>query len=217
MRYALPSGGREQGDGDPALGPVRRLRAVGRAELARLVDHGHDAFHTRVRQFLRDVHEVAARQGCLDLNLLLVDDRPAAFAYNYCHQGLISDRAWVTSRNYRPAARERSAASGPEDTFRRGDRLYDFGPGYPRLQTALADVNGDQCALHALSALRAARATVAVEALAAAPFPAGLRGLRPLCVRGRRIRWRHATGRAAASSVVAVSRLPVHLPRARGV
>ncbi|MGH7193994.1 MAG: GNAT family N-acetyltransferase, partial [Candidatus Saccharimonadales bacterium] len=43
--------------------------------------------HAAVRDYLRDAHAAAAHAGGLDLNLLSVGDRPAAFAYNYCYRG----------------------------------------------------------------------------------------------------------------------------------
>jgi len=43
--------------------------------------------HERVRRFLRDVHEVAARIGAVSVYLLSVGGEPAAFSYNYAFYG----------------------------------------------------------------------------------------------------------------------------------
>jgi hypothetical protein len=67
----------------------------------------------------------------LDLNLLTLDDRPAAFAYNYTCRGSVLG----LRMGYDPAI----SAAGPgtvltrmilEDSLHRGDTVYDFGPGY---------------------------------------------------------------------------------------
>lgn len=42
------------------------------------------------RAFARDLHAVGARSGSLDLNLLLVGGRLAAFQWNFIHQGHVS-------------------------------------------------------------------------------------------------------------------------------
>jgi len=46
--------------------------------------------HDSIRGFLRDAHGVAVKAGAVDLNLLLVDGRPVAFAYNFHFQGSVS-------------------------------------------------------------------------------------------------------------------------------
>ncbi|HUG70382.1 MAG TPA: GNAT family N-acetyltransferase [Pirellulaceae bacterium] len=43
--------------------------------------------HERVRQFLRDVHEVATGMRAVAIHLLAIDGEPVAFAYNYVFQG----------------------------------------------------------------------------------------------------------------------------------
>ncbi|MHC4405537.1 MAG: GNAT family N-acetyltransferase [Planctomycetota bacterium] len=91
---------------------------------------GNTLCHPSVAAYLRDAHAVAARAGSLDLNLLLVDAQPVAFAYNYHYDGHV----YGLRRGFDP----QWAASGPgnvlqamilEDGFRRGDRRYDLGTG----------------------------------------------------------------------------------------
>ena len=86
--------------------------------------------HASVEPFLRDCHAIAAARGNLDLNLLLVDERPVAFAYNYCQAGWVSGLRMGFDAEF--------AACGPgtvlqamilEDSFRRGDRVFDLGAG----------------------------------------------------------------------------------------
>lgn len=46
-------------------------------------EDGTTLSHQSIRPFLRDVHEVAARMGAVDLNLLYVNDEAVAFEYGY--------------------------------------------------------------------------------------------------------------------------------------
>jgi len=88
--------------------------------------------HESVRSFLREMHHEAARAGGADLNLLLVDDRPVAFEYNYVYRGNVFglrkgfDPAW---KPFGPGTVLQQMSL--EDSFRRGDWLYDLGPGSP--------------------------------------------------------------------------------------
>ena len=43
-----------------------------------------------MRDYFRDAHAVAARIGMVDVNVLKVDGRPAAFLYGYHHHGHVS-------------------------------------------------------------------------------------------------------------------------------
>ena len=124
-------GGDSQGDGDPRWDLYDACVHLAERSWQGSSTTGTTLSHPHVRAFLRDVHETATRKGCLDLNLLVVDDRPAAFAYNYYYQGLVSG----LRMGYEPDL----SAAGPgtvlqqlilEDSYRRGDLLYDFGPGY---------------------------------------------------------------------------------------
>jgi CelD/BcsL family acetyltransferase involved in cellulose biosynthesis len=84
--------------------------------------------HESIRDFLRDAHRVAAVFGGVDMNLLLLEGRPVAFAYNYHSGGYV----------YGLRAGFDAAAVGAgtvlqrmmiEDSCLRGDRLIDLGPG----------------------------------------------------------------------------------------
>ncbi len=87
--------------------------------------------HPTVRDYLRVTHEAAAKAGAVDINLLLLDDQPVAFSYNYCWRG------WVygVRNGYDPAAVQDGAgtvlmAKMIEDSCNRGDELLDLGPNY---------------------------------------------------------------------------------------
>jgi CelD/BcsL family acetyltransferase involved in cellulose biosynthesis len=93
--------------------------------------------HEEVAGYFRDAHLAAARLGAVDLNLLYFNGEPAAFLYNYCWQGAV----YGLRRGYDPNFR--SLWTGLvhqklmlEDGLRRGDRLYDLGPGSQHLKEA---------------------------------------------------------------------------------
>jgi CelD/BcsL family acetyltransferase involved in cellulose biosynthesis len=87
--------------------------------------------HESIRPFLADMHGVAAAAGGLDVNLLYLDGRPIAFAYNYVYEGHVSGLR--TGFDADPAY----SGAGTvlylhmiRDSFARGDWLYDLGAHY---------------------------------------------------------------------------------------
>ncbi len=83
-----------------------------------------------IRPFVRDVHEAAARCGAIDLNLLRLDERPVAFAYNYHWQGYVSGlRVGFDPEFARDGVGGLLWAMSIRDSFQRGDRMYDLGTG----------------------------------------------------------------------------------------
>jgi len=86
--------------------------------------------HESIRPFLRDAHEAAARAGAVDLHLLLLDGRPLSFAYNYHCQGRVDGlRAGYDASAARDGAGTLLLSRAIEESFRRGDRVYDLGVG----------------------------------------------------------------------------------------
>lgn len=93
-------------------------------------DDGNTLCHPQVRPFLEEVHYEAVKLGCLDLNLLFVDRRPVAFAYNYVFAG----RVFGLRTGYDPDWAETSPGNILKlrmirDSFDRGDTEFDLGPG----------------------------------------------------------------------------------------
>lgn len=86
--------------------------------------------HGSVRDYLRATHEAAARFGAVEMNILSLSGRPIGFCYNYFHAG----QSFGLRKGSLP---EFSSDGAPtvltarvlEDSFIRGDRLYDMGPG----------------------------------------------------------------------------------------
>jgi CelD/BcsL family acetyltransferase involved in cellulose biosynthesis len=84
----------------------------------------------RVRDVLFRAHQAAASLGMLDTNILLVGGRPAAFNYNYVADG----RTYGLRCGYDPTLELEGCGRVLlymmlEDSFRRGDVEYNFGPG----------------------------------------------------------------------------------------
>jgi CelD/BcsL family acetyltransferase involved in cellulose biosynthesis len=99
---------------------------------------GNTITHDRVRHFLRDAHAVAARLGMVDMNLLLVDGRPAAFIYNYQYQGRLTClRTGYDESLDQSGLGKALMLRSMQDSFERGDESYDLGPGDSRLAREL--------------------------------------------------------------------------------
>jgi CelD/BcsL family acetyltransferase involved in cellulose biosynthesis len=81
--------GDADGEGDPRWDLYEECEAIAAASWQASSTTGTTLSHAAIRAFLRDMHPVAARCGALDLHLLRVGGRPAAFAYNYCYQGYV--------------------------------------------------------------------------------------------------------------------------------
>jgi hypothetical protein len=84
----------------------------------------------RVRDVLRRAHHAAAALGMLDANILYVGETPAAFNYNYVADG----RTYGLRCGYDATLGLESCGrvllyKMLEDSFRRGDVEYNFGPG----------------------------------------------------------------------------------------
>lgn len=79
-----------EGDGDPRWDLYAMCQQVALASWQGKSTSGTTLTHESVRQFLTAAHAVAAHNGMVDVNLLLVDGRPAAFAYNYHFHGKLT-------------------------------------------------------------------------------------------------------------------------------
>lgn len=87
--------------------------------------------HAAVRDFLRETHELAAKAGALDLNLLYVGDRPIAFGYGYHWRGHVTGlRTGYDPEFARVGPGRVLTAHTIRDSFERGDRQFDLGPDF---------------------------------------------------------------------------------------
>jgi hypothetical protein len=80
-----------------------------------------------VRDCHREAHEVAARIGMLDMNLLLVDGALAAFAYGYHRRGHITGLQTGAAGSTLAEPIATVLLHMIEDSRRRGDRVIDLG------------------------------------------------------------------------------------------
>ena len=117
-------------DADPRWDLYEDCLAVTRGSWQSGSTDGSSLLHADVHEYFRDAHLAAVRAGALDLNLLYADGRPLAFVYNYRHGGrLMSLRVGYDAASSRSGAGNVLYAHVIEDSFRRGDVVYDLGPG----------------------------------------------------------------------------------------
>ena len=88
--------------------------------------------HEDVAQYFRETHESAARFGAVDMNLLYLSGKPAAFIYNYVYQGIV----YSLRMGFDPGVSNKGSGRllmgrMLRDSMERGDRIYDIGPGSP--------------------------------------------------------------------------------------
>ncbi|MGD9647904.1 MAG: GNAT family N-acetyltransferase [Pirellulales bacterium] len=87
--------------------------------------------HPEVADFFRDAHAAAVRAGCCDLNLLYVDERPAAFMYCYTYRGRVFGlRRGFDATVARDGLGTVLCARMLADCFERGDREVNLGASY---------------------------------------------------------------------------------------
>jgi CelD/BcsL family acetyltransferase involved in cellulose biosynthesis len=124
-----------EGDGDPRWDLFEMCQQVAQASWQATSTNGNTLTHERVRDFLRDAHEVAANKGMLDVNLLVVDDQPAAFAYNYHYDGRVTGLRMGFDPRIGPSGLGTALLlRAIEDSAQRGDATYDLGPGDSRFK-----------------------------------------------------------------------------------
>jgi hypothetical protein len=86
--------------------------------------------HNSVRSFLEDLHAVAVAEGAADINLLLLDGRPAAFIYGYHYRGYVFGlRRGFDASLSRTGIGNILLWHTLRDSVQRGDSIYDMGPG----------------------------------------------------------------------------------------
>jgi CelD/BcsL family acetyltransferase involved in cellulose biosynthesis len=122
--------GSAQHDDDPRWDLYDACEELARRSWQGSSTTGTTLSHESVRPFLRESHVAAVRAGLLDLNLLFLGGTPVAYAYNYHCGGLV----YGLRIGYDPEFRQAGAgnclyARAIRDSFARGDRLYDLGPG----------------------------------------------------------------------------------------
>jgi hypothetical protein len=118
-----------EGDGDPRWDLYEMCEVVAQASWQSHVTHGNTLTHDRARDYLRAAHAAAARIGMLDMNVLTIDGRPAAFLYGYHTHGHISALRTGCDTSISGGVAMALMLKAIEDSCRRGDVTIDFGPG----------------------------------------------------------------------------------------
>jgi CelD/BcsL family acetyltransferase involved in cellulose biosynthesis len=130
--------GEAYGEGDPRWELYDACLSLAERSWQGASQTGTTLSHASVRQFLRDVHAAAARAGGLDLNLLLAGGEPVSFAYCYCHQGYVFGlRIGHDERHAKHALGNVTYGRVLEDSFNRGDVVYDMGPSHIEAKKSL--------------------------------------------------------------------------------
>lgn len=115
--------GAMHGDADPRLELFDDCEAIAAAG-----DRATES-HLLGNAVLRELHEMAAKTGTLDVNLLYRDGEPAAFVYGYiCDDTVTVVDSGVDPRFTAEHAAQALAAEMLDDALARGDRLFDLGP-----------------------------------------------------------------------------------------
>jgi CelD/BcsL family acetyltransferase involved in cellulose biosynthesis len=122
--------GSEHNDDSPRWDLYDACENIARRSWQGAATDGTTLSHECVRGFLHDVHETAVAAGAVDLNLLLIDDVPTAFIYNYHYRGYVSGlRRGYDAQCSRHGVGNVLLAYSLRDSFDRGDRIYDMGVG----------------------------------------------------------------------------------------
>lgn len=118
------------GDADPRWDLYEACETLAQRSWQGSSTTGTTLSHAPVREFLRDLHLAAAKAGGVDMNLLFLDGRPIAFAYNYQYKGHVFGlRVGYDAATAKDGAGNLLYARTIEDSFTRGDHTYDMGPG----------------------------------------------------------------------------------------
>jgi CelD/BcsL family acetyltransferase involved in cellulose biosynthesis len=122
--------GEQAGDVDPNWQLFDDCQTIARSSWQSQSETGTTISHGAVRQFLRDLHEAASRLGMIDTSVLYVGERPAAFWYCYhCRGRLFGLRTGYDAEAGFQRAGTVLTGRLIEDSFGRGDTLFDMGPG----------------------------------------------------------------------------------------
>ena len=122
--------GASHGDGEPRWDLYENCLAIAEHSWQGESTTGNTLSHGHVRGFLQDCHEVAAKLGMLDMVVLHLNGRPAAFQYNYHYDGKLFGLRMGFDREFADHGPGKALMAWTiEDSFARGDRWIDMGVG----------------------------------------------------------------------------------------
>ncbi|MCA9240085.1 MAG: GNAT family N-acetyltransferase [Planctomycetales bacterium] len=118
------------GDGDPHWHAYEQCEQIAEQSWQSNVDDGNTLGHPRYKAFYHDTHAAAARLGMVDMNLLSIHGRPAAFSYNYhCEGRVIGLRMGFDPEYHRAGVGAGLLALMLRDSCERGDQSLELGAG----------------------------------------------------------------------------------------
>ena len=122
--------GEQQGDADPRWDLYEQcLQVAGNSWQATSTD-GTTLTHEKVADFLRDSYEAAVRAGAMDLNLIYLSGKPAAFSFSYYFNGRVDGlKMGFDPQISRNGLGRLLLGRLIKDSIERGDRLIDMGCG----------------------------------------------------------------------------------------
>tara|TARA_R110002095_G_scaffold127358_1_gene110418 strand:- start:2980 stop:4134 length:1155 start_codon:yes stop_codon:yes gene_type:complete len=128
MRYRPR--GEKYGESDPRWDLYEICEAIAQKSWQGSSTTGTTLSHKKVAQYFRDTHESAIRCGAVDLNLLSLSGKPAAFNYNYVYQG----RVFSLRMGFDPSISNKGLGRllmgrMIQNSMETGDQLLDIGPG----------------------------------------------------------------------------------------
>jgi CelD/BcsL family acetyltransferase involved in cellulose biosynthesis len=118
-----------EGDGDPRWDLYADCESVAQASWQSHQTDGNTLTHDRVREYFQATHEVAARLGMVDVNVLTLDGQPAAFLYGYHCQGNVIGLRTGFHAETGDGLGSAIMLKTIDDSCRRGDHTIDFGTG----------------------------------------------------------------------------------------
>jgi hypothetical protein len=122
--------GQASNDDSPRWDLYDACEEIARKSWQNAATDGTTLSHESIRAFLRDVHAVAASAGAVDMNLLLLNDKPTAFLYNYYYRNTVQGlRRGYDAEQSRAGVGNILMAYSLRDSFERGDHVYDMGVG----------------------------------------------------------------------------------------
>ncbi|MGM0487817.1 MAG: GNAT family N-acetyltransferase [Planctomycetota bacterium] len=123
-------GGMGAGDDDPRWDLYETCVEIAAASWQGASETGTTLSHERVADYFREAHAIAVKHGMVDINILKVAGRPAAFSYNYVSNGeLVGIRRGHLPEFSRCGVGNVLFSRMLRDSFQRGDRNLDLGPG----------------------------------------------------------------------------------------
>ena len=124
-----PSGS-AYGDDNPNWNMFQECVEVSRQSWQSQSQSGNTLCHNYVLDFLRTCHEIAAREGMVDMAILRLNNEPVAFQYNYIYDGRLYGLRMGFNKAFTPyGVGKVLLLRFIEDSFERGDQLMDLGIG----------------------------------------------------------------------------------------